>query len=692
MKFAYAPESTPLPGYKIKRAIDRGGFGEVYFGIADSGKEVALKLLQHNQQIELRGIRQCLNLKHPNLVALFDIRTDAEGDDWVVMEYVAGPSLDSVLSENPNGLPLPEVDHWLRGISEGVAYLHDRGIVHRDLKPGNVFSENGIVKVGDVGLSKFITPSRRSAQTESVGTVYYMAPEVARGKYGCELDVYSLGVMLYEMISGKLPFDGESVAEILMKHLTEHPDLSRLPAPVRPVVARALEKDPQRRTPGVLHLAREFQGALRGEAVALEIPESHFVDVVRLEIDQSRDVRSTPIPVVVRPETPGPKSQPVTRPQAKPGFWEQFGHELKTNPVLIVAIVVTCIFLFPVMTLGSAKGVMPVWIPGFSTWFVIGALAFWVNRKRRLAGQPHNRSRTRPQPPLPPRRSVNRTGRRDTDRDDQKTGYVERRAETVDRRIPEPVGVERERAEPVSAKGKRAKVYGPETPRFLSWRDRTRELCSALTLAVVWSIVLTSLIGAFQEYLADVPMAQRIVSDSNHAAFFIFTTILGAWAVIVPAKLTEGHGEQSQARWVVGLPLAAAVGFCVWWLQEKLLLQLRVDSVFRGFFEHLGKWDLTSKDGSTPIAGYLAFFVLLFGMGKWWTQADSFRLRRLSIWTVAGTAAFAWLLPLLFRFNQPWGVCWGAAISVVVQLSSPWTRPADRAARVEPVAKTIVAA
>ncbi len=219
MKFTFAPEATPLAGYTIKRAIDRGGFGEVYYALSDSGKEVALKLLQRNQQVELRGVSQCLNLKHPNLVTLYDIKTDSDGDHWVVMEYVSGKSLETVLDEHPQGLPLQDVEDWLAGIAAGTAFLHDRGIVHRDLKPANVFRENGIVKIGDVGLSKFITPSRRSAQTESVGTVYYMAPEVARGKYGSELDVYSLGVLLFEMITGQVPFTGESTGEILMKHL-----------------------------------------------------------------------------------------------------------------------------------------------------------------------------------------------------------------------------------------------------------------------------------------------------------------------------------------------------------------------------------------------------------------------------------------------------------------------------------------
>src|SRR5208283_2723046 len=113
-------------------------------------------------------------------------------------------------------------------------------------------------KVGDYGLSKFVSCSRRSGHTESVGTVHYMAPEIANGRYGKEIDVYALGVILYEMLSGQVPFDGESVGEVLMKHLTAKPDVSMLPEPYRGVVARALEKDPALR----FHSAAEMMAAL----------------------------------------------------------------------------------------------------------------------------------------------------------------------------------------------------------------------------------------------------------------------------------------------------------------------------------------------------------------------------------------------------------------------------------------------
>jgi hypothetical protein len=225
MTFMYPPGSTPLPPYTIRRGIGMGGFGEVYFALSDAGKEVALKRIQRNLEIELRGVSQCLNLKHPNLVALFDICRDSNDESWVVMEYVPGLNLRQILDESPEGLSLSEANRWIRGIGAGVHHLHSAGLVHRDLKPGNIFDDLGQVKVGDYGLSKFISTSHRAGHTESVGTFHYMAPEIGRGEYGREIDVYALGILLFELLTGQVPFDGESCHEIIVKHLTAIPDV-----------------------------------------------------------------------------------------------------------------------------------------------------------------------------------------------------------------------------------------------------------------------------------------------------------------------------------------------------------------------------------------------------------------------------------------------------------------------------------
>ncbi|HWG43788.1 MAG TPA: serine/threonine-protein kinase [Gemmataceae bacterium] len=259
MKFIYSSGQRPLEGFTLKRGVGRGGFGEVYFAVSDGGKEVALKLVRGDTQIELRGVAQCLNLKHPNLVNLYDLRTDSQGDHWVVMEYVAGEPLNVVLGRHPNGLPRELAREWFLGLARAVAYLHDHGIVHRDLKPGNVFLENGTVKVGDYGLSKSIGTSQRTAQTHSVGTVHYMAPEISTGNYGKQVDTYAAGIILYEMLTGRVPFDGESSGEILMKHLTTPPDLTKVPAEYLAILMKALAKNPAQRYASMAEMARAVE-------------------------------------------------------------------------------------------------------------------------------------------------------------------------------------------------------------------------------------------------------------------------------------------------------------------------------------------------------------------------------------------------------------------------------------------------
>src|SRR5207302_2966584 len=117
------------------------------------------------------------------------------------------------------------------------------------------FVENGIVKVGDYGLSKFISSSQRTAQTQSVGTVHYMAPEISTGNYNKQIDIYAAGIILYEMLTGHVPFDGESAGEILMKHLTTPHDLSRLPGQFQPILNKALTKNPAHRYRAMAEMA-----------------------------------------------------------------------------------------------------------------------------------------------------------------------------------------------------------------------------------------------------------------------------------------------------------------------------------------------------------------------------------------------------------------------------------------------------
>lgn len=260
-RYQYKHGDRPLDGYTIQRAAGRGGFGEVYYALSDSGREVAIKIVHNYEQIELRGVSQCMNLKSPHLVTIFDVKYNDKNEPFVIMEYVSGPSLRELLLESPNGLGTQKAAFFLREIAKGLSFLHESGLVHRDLKPSNIFYENGYVKVGDYGLSKAISASRHSGHTITVGTVHYMAPEIGVGCYNRSIDIYALGVLLYEMLTGDVPFVGSSPAEILMKHMTVTPELDNIEEPFARVIKKALAKEPSDRYETVQEMVEDLFGS-----------------------------------------------------------------------------------------------------------------------------------------------------------------------------------------------------------------------------------------------------------------------------------------------------------------------------------------------------------------------------------------------------------------------------------------------
>jgi len=302
--FQYKYGDKPLDGYTIQRGVGRGGFGEVYYALSDSGKQVAIKALQVYEQIELRGINHCMNLKSPHLVTIFDVKYNDKGKPFVIMEYVSGPSLGDMVKESPNGLGTQKAAFFLREIAKGLSYLHECGIVHRDLKPGNIFYEDGRVKIGDYGLSKAINTSQCTGQTVTVGTVHYMAPEIGEGRYDRSIDIYALGILLYEMLTGQVPYFGNSPAEVLMKHMTAKPDLTGIDETFARVISKALEKDPAARYKTVREVVEDVFGSEHvRNSVSQFSPESLSIVAERI----AAKVKPTP-----------PKTQPQPQPQAPP--------------------------------------------------------------------------------------------------------------------------------------------------------------------------------------------------------------------------------------------------------------------------------------------------------------------------------------------------------------------------------------
>jgi len=757
MKFTFQPESKPLAGYTIKRAIHRGGFGEVYYALTDAGKEVALKLLKQHLDVELRGVAQCLNLKHPNLVTIFDVKQDDDGDHWVIMEYVNGKSLAQVLDVYPDGMPMDEVRLWLAGMVEGLSFLHDRGIVHRDLKPGNVFLENRIVKIGDVGLSKFISESHRSAQTQSVGTVYYMAPEVAHGRYGREVDVYSLGIVLYELLTGRVPFIGESAGEILMKHLSERPDLSPIPRRLRPVLAQSLEKDPLRRTPTVRHLLEDFNKAVVGFDVPQEIPEESFVhptmaDSSTLERERAeRGHESFPETI-----SDGPSQRPG---QDRPAFdrgpwWQNGGGEPRLKDIIAgdvakaVALAEKAARKAKEMADEACRASsrhqkhsrrlqrkMERWNryagrvrEKYPTFWGCGTSQKAATNERRQAVQAPGGLAGTPQTaadndqcgrdwfgslcakpalialivlafiPKPfahatvelvtnyalcglviygiyrysSRLVRGRAPANAGNRPNSPAGFAPGAAAVAPERRYEPP-----RPVVASVGVRRWPILTPDTPRWIPPRQRMSELATSLTYATLCAVLVTG----------GLALSTSLFADNSQIAQFGGTILVASWLLLAQSKLWEGSPVDGGMRGVSLIASGAAVGLVSWWLNHLLVVDIPTADSFSPLFERIGPHDLvvSGTKGQPALAGYITFFVCLFVLRKWWRQADSFRTKRLAIWSIVPTAAVGMALTALFAFPTVWGTVWAAATSATVQLAAAWVPQRDRAALMEAV-------
>src|SRR6185503_1053049 len=272
--------------YVILRKLGSGGMADVYLAEdQELGRRVALKLLDDRhasdeQFVERfrREAQSAAGLNHPNIVSIFD-RGRAEGTYYIAMEYLDGRTLKELLVKN-GPTPVPIAIDYARQILGALAFAHRNGIVHRDIKPHNiVVGGDGRLKVTDFGIAR----SGASQMTEAgsiVGTAQYLSPEQARGApVDPRSDIYSLGVVLYEMLTGKVPFTGDTPVEIAMKHLSQVPEP---PSSLRPevphdldaVVMRALAKDPEQRYATAEEMDADLARVARGVAVSRETEDA----------------------------------------------------------------------------------------------------------------------------------------------------------------------------------------------------------------------------------------------------------------------------------------------------------------------------------------------------------------------------------------------------------------------------------
>ena len=245
--------------YRIERKLGAGGMADVYLAEdQELGRRVAIKILNDRHAADdsfierfRREAKNAAGLSHPNIVSIYD-RGEAEGTYYIAMEYLDGRSLkELIVGRGP--APIKISIDYARQILAAVGFAHKHGIVHRDIKPHNVLvGPEGRLKVTDFGIAR----SGASQMTEVgsiIGTAQYLSPEQARGAPVDQTsDLYSVGVVLYEMLTGQVPFTGDTPLEIAMKHLSEVP---KPPSELRPevphdldsVVLRALAKDPSER-------------------------------------------------------------------------------------------------------------------------------------------------------------------------------------------------------------------------------------------------------------------------------------------------------------------------------------------------------------------------------------------------------------------------------------------------------------
>lgn len=269
--------------YRIIQRLGGGGMGVVYQA-EDMllGRDVAIKVLRAHlaeddafrHRFEREG-RSAAGLSHPNIVQVYDVGETPEGVPYLVMEYVSGPTLEKVLAERGR-LPEREAVDVAAQVAAALAEAHRRGVVHRDIKPLNILVRpDGTVKVADFGIARAQSGATLVNTGTIVGSAHYVSPEQARGGYVDEkTDVYSLGVVLFEMLTGRTPFQGDTAVAVALKHLQDEVPspsaLANVSRRLEGVVLRALEKDPARRYPG----AAAFLADLEAVRAGLNLPQA----------------------------------------------------------------------------------------------------------------------------------------------------------------------------------------------------------------------------------------------------------------------------------------------------------------------------------------------------------------------------------------------------------------------------------
>ncbi|WP_447947574.1 Stk1 family PASTA domain-containing Ser/Thr kinase [Microbacterium maritypicum] len=273
--------------YRVDELIGHGGMAKVYRGYdLTLGREVAIKILdadlardttfRNRFRLEAQAASR---MSHPSIVRVFDAGDPSTSEigstepPYIVMELVKGTLLKDIIAAGP--VPAADAVRYVDGILEALDYSHRAGVVHRDIKPGNVMvTDKGQVKVMDFGIARAVSDSSSTVAetTQIIGTAAYFSPEQAKGEpVDARADLYSTGVVLYELLTGRQPFRGESPVAVAYQHVSETPvpptEVNEdAPRNLDPIVLRALAKDPYQRYPDAAHFRAALDSAMTGNA------------------------------------------------------------------------------------------------------------------------------------------------------------------------------------------------------------------------------------------------------------------------------------------------------------------------------------------------------------------------------------------------------------------------------------------
>ncbi len=275
--------------YEIREIIGVGGMAVVYKAFDNvENRLVAIKILKEEFLSNQEFLRRFKNeskaiamLSHPNIVSVYDV---SFGDliQYIVMEYIEGITLKEFI-EREGSLRWQDAVHFTIQILKGLQHAHDKGIVHRDVKPQNIMVlADGTIKVTDFGIARFARNDQRTITDKAIGSVHYISPEQARGEKTDErTDIYSVGVMLYEMLTGKLPFQAESAVSVAIMQLQREPQLpseinGSIPQGLEQITMHAMQKSPERRYQSASEILCDLTNFRKDPS--LTFPYTYFVD------------------------------------------------------------------------------------------------------------------------------------------------------------------------------------------------------------------------------------------------------------------------------------------------------------------------------------------------------------------------------------------------------------------------------